>query len=195
MMNELILLAILNMENEEDQIFMADIYVNYYPLMYKNAFKYVINKYDAEDIAQNVFINLIKKVSVLKQLECHALTSYIVFSIKNTSLNFLKSRDNKSGLMFLFGDDDTLDDIQDDMETLEEIVLDNYKNNILLEAVEQLNPKYQFIIESKYFFDMSDKDISTILEITPEYVRKCLERARKALKKILEKEYDFNGIK
>jgi len=195
MMNELILLAILNIENEEDQIFMADIYTDYSPLMYKNAFEYVENNYDAEDIVQSVFINLIKKIPVLKKLERHALIAYIVYSIKNTSINFIKNRNRNSESIFLYEDDEDINDIRDDADTPEEIILEKYRNEIILAAFEQLKPKYQFIIESKYFHKMSDNDIAKILETTPENVRKCLERARKAMKKILEREHDFNELR
>jgi len=192
-MNELIILAILSIENEDDKVFMSNIYINYYGLMYKNALGYVKEKHDAEEIVHDAFIKLIKKISLLKTFKCHTLASYIVFTIKSTSVDYLRSRNRDLKSMFLYGDD-AVNDIHDDTDSLEEIIINKYENEVLHKAVEQLNPKYQFTIENKYFNNMSDSDIAKILDITPDNVRKYLERARKALKKILEKEHNFNGI-
>ena len=191
MVNELIILAVASLDNDQDQIFMADLYVNYINLMYRKALDYVGTEYDAEDITHNVYLNLIKKVSLLKTLERHTLVAYIVYSIKNASLNFIKNRDNNLNAIFLYSNDDTIDDVYDVYETPEEIILEKYENEKLHEALEQLNTKYKFILECKYFQNLSDREIAEILDITPDYVRKYLERARKSLRKILEREREL----
>ena len=194
-MNELIILAMANIDNEEDQIFMTEIYDNYYSLMYKRALEYVRNEYDAEDIAHELYINIMKNISTLKGLECCTLVAYIVYSVKNTSLNFIKSRNKNSEDVFLYGDDDLLKDIRGDTDTPEEIFIYKYDAEALHEAIKRLNPKYALVLECKYFERLSDNDIAKILSIKPDSVREYLTRARKALRKILEKEPEFHEIR
>lgn len=196
MLNELIILAIFNIENEEDQNFISDLHIKHYNLMYKKAFEYVENEYDAEDIVQKAYIELIKQISLLKTFNRHTLISYLVFTIRNTSLNFIKSRnrDNNKRVYEKDDEENIIDSIKD-TETPEQIFLDDYNNETIHDAIDQLNPKYKAIIEYKYFKDMPDKEISTIMDITPDNVRKYLQRARTALKKVLEKEHDYYGIK
>ena len=194
MMNEFIVLAILKLESEEERNFMANLYINYRALMKKKAFGYVDNNYDAEEIVQIAFLKLIEKVARLKTLECCKLTAYIVSTIETTSLDFIRSRKRSSNSMFLFGDDDVIQDIPD-IDTPEKIIAENYDKEIIHKAIKKLNPKYKIIIEGKYFLNMPDKEIAEILNIKPKSVREYLTRARKALQKILETEYDLNGYK
>ena len=195
MVNELIILAVANIDNEQDQIFMTELYDNYYSLMYKKALEYVQNQHDAEDIAHDVYIKLMKKIPTLKGLECCTLVAYIVYSVKNTSLNFIKSRNKNSEAMFLYGDDELLKDIRGDTDTPEEIFIDKYDAEALHEAIKRLNPKYALVLECKYFERLSDNNIAKILSIKPDSVREYLTRARKALKKMLEKEPDFHATR
>ena len=193
MINELIILAIAGIENESDQNFMADVYANYYNLIYKTAFSFVKNEPDAQDIAHDVYINLILKISLLKTFKSSTLTSYIVFTTENTSLNFIKRRNKTSELMFLYGDDESVYYVPD-TETPEKIFFENNGSEILKKAIEQLSTKYRLALYCKYFQDMPDKEIAEVIDIKPSSVREYLVRARNAVHKILEKEYDFNGI-
>jgi len=193
-MNELILLAILNIENEDDKIFMADIYINYQRLMKAKAIEYVENDYDAEDIVQIAFVKLIRKVSLLRALECCKLIAYIVSTIETTAVDFIRVRTRNANSMFLSEDDEIIEDIPAP-DTPETRTIESYEKEIIHKAIKQLNHKHKTIIECKYFQNMSDKEIAKILNIEPQSVREYLTRARKALQKILEMEYDFNGIK
>ena len=161
--------------------------------MKTKAFGYVENNYDAEEIVQIAFLKLIGKVARLKTLECCKLIAYIVSTIETTSLDFIRKRNRHSNSMFLFGDDDIIQEVPD-IETPEKIIAENCDKEIIHKAIKKLNPKYKIIIESKYFQNMPDKEIAEILNIKPKSVREYLTRARKELQKILEEEYDLNGF-
>ena len=196
-MNNFIFWIIFNIESEADQNFIVNLHVEYYGLMYKKAYEYVKNKYDAEDIVQQSYIKLIEQISTLKTLKRHTLAAYIVNTVRNISLNFIKTR-NRDNNKRIYNDDyddkNIIDSIEDE-ETPEKIFLADYDNEEIYNAINELNPKYKEILEYKYFENMSDKEIAQIMNITPDNVRKCLQRARAALKKILEKEYDYHGFK
>jgi len=193
MMGELITLAILNIDDEADQIFMVDLYSNYYNLMYKKALAYVKNPHDAQDIVHDAYEKLIEKISTLRKFNRYTLTSYIVFTIENISLNFIKRRDKQADLVLLYEDGDGMQYVPD-TETPEKIFFEKDGAKRLRKAIDQLKPKYRLALDCKYFQDMSDKEIAEIIGIKPESVREYLSRARNMVHQILTKEYDLSGI-
>ena len=196
MINELIIFAIANIKNDEDQIFMTELHANYYNLMYKKALYYAKNQHDAQDIVQNAYVSLIKQISLLKTFKSCILTSYIVFTIENISLNFIKRRDKQSEKMFLYGDDEDIEYVPDTIMP-EKIFFEKHGSEILRKAIDQLKPKYRLALYFKYFQKMLDKEIAEIIDIKPGSVREYLTRARNMVRKILEteKEFDLNEIK
>jgi len=196
--NAFIILALSGMENEEDKNFIADIYINYGKLMKFMAFKFVDNSYDADDIVQDVCVKLINKIPLLKTFTIQVLLNYVVFAIENSAIDFLRKRKRHLNLHQYFGDDDIVMQIVQeipDFVTTENIVIENYDKEIIHKAVKRLNPKQKFVINCKYFHNMSDNEIAAVLEIKPVTVRGYLTDARKTLQKILTKEYDISGVR
>ena len=96
--------------------------------------------------------------------------------------------------MFSYGDDEDIQHVPD-TETPEKIFFESHGAEMLRKAIDQLSAKYRIALYCKYFQDMPDREIAEIINIKPSSVREYLRRARNAVHKILEKEYDFNGIK
>ena len=76
-------------------------------------------------------------------------------------------------------------------EDLLEKILEEENRRILYQAIRRLEVKKREVIQMQYFGGMSQKEIAAVLHITPENVRVLAYRAKKELKKYLEKE----GIK
>ena len=55
-------------------------------------------------------------------------------------------------------------------------------------AISKLPAKYRDVLQLHVQYEMNDKKIADIADITPAAVRKRLQRARELLKEILEKE-------
>jgi len=195
MINEFIFLLIASIENDEDSEFITEIFEKYSPLMIKKANEYLRNRTDAEDVVQNAFEKLIKKIPVLKTLDCCSLIVYLVSTIRNTSINFIKSHDGTPKSVPFYGDDGEINDFEANVETPEKIFFDKNNREQIHKAVKQLPEKYKIVLECKYLQDMSDADIAAILNIKPDSVREYLTRARKMLSQILAEEADLYGIK
>lgn len=73
-------------------------------------------------------------------------------------------------------------------EDLLEKILEEENRRMLYQAIRRLEIKKREIIQMQYFGGMSQKEIAAVLHITPENVRVLAYRAKKELKKYLEKE-------
>ena len=73
-------------------------------------------------------------------------------------------------------------------EDLFEKILEEENRRMLYQAIRRLEIKKREIIQMQYFGGMSQKEIAAVLHITPENVRVLAYRAKKELKKYLEKE-------
>lgn len=73
-------------------------------------------------------------------------------------------------------------------EDLLEKILEEENRRMLYKAIRRLEIKKRGIIQMQYFGGMSQKEIAAVLHITPENVRVLAYRAKKELKKYLEKE-------
>ena len=73
-------------------------------------------------------------------------------------------------------------------EDLFEQILEEENRRMLYQAIRRLEIKKREIIQMQYFGGMSQKEIAAVLHITPENVRVLAYRAKKELKKYLEKE-------
>ncbi|MCK4311474.1 MAG: sigma-70 family RNA polymerase sigma factor [Candidatus Cloacimonetes bacterium] len=144
----------------------------------KKIFNYLLkilrNREDAEDILQETFIAFYKKMNVIDDLTC---TSYLFRTAHNKALNLikLKKRKDKSNVIY------------ENMEQVEEKLPqpDSGKNNLVKEALQELNPQQALLIELQFYQKMSYKQIAEVLETTVSAIDSKLFRAKKRLKEII----------
>lgn len=78
--NILLPLIIMAIENDDEREFMAELYINYYPIIKKTVFG-IVNDYNmVEDVINDALVKLIGKISTLRGLKCYQLTTYIVYT-------------------------------------------------------------------------------------------------------------------
>ena len=184
-------IIIMSIENDSDKEFMEWLYKKYYPLMRKKAYEIVMDNRVVEDIINDAIIKLIKNIDTLKKLECHRLTSYIVYTIRNISINFITKRDRHNKKIFYGLDDDVSESIED-TKTYKPSEFIIIKENIdeLGEAISRLSKMDQEILFYKYNLEMDNNDIANTFNISKDNVRKRLQRARqRALKELMKEGY------
>ena len=170
-------LIILAIESPEDQEFMTSVYLDYERLMYWEINKYIKNKIDAEDVLQTALVNLIKKIDDLKKKEKHKLSSYILATCRNTSINFLK-RHNRIR-EFELQDYDGVDYC---CNTPEEFIVRQDEYDTLYAAWKTLDDKSRYFLEARYVLEKPVKEIAEDLDIQANCARSYLSRARNKLK-------------
>lgn len=144
----------------------------YSTMVYRIAFSRTKNKYDADDILQDVFMKYIK-YNVDYASEEHR-KAWLIRTTINTSKTLLTSAWFRKTVQI----PDTL------YTTLEE------KSEVYY-AVLKLPAKYRTVIHLFYYEGFSISQISTLLEIKESTIKSHLHRARKLLHTTLKGE-DFN---
>jgi RNA polymerase sigma-70 factor (ECF subfamily) len=158
-------------EFSEDIENMEETIEQYRTMVFRIAFGYVKNVHDADDIAQDVFLKLFKKVHRFESEENRK--AWLIRVTVNTSKTLLTSiwKTRRSNI----------DDIPEGTDF-------NKEKQELFEYVEKLKPKYRTIIYLYYYEDYSIKEIAEILKIRQTTVTTQLARARGQLKEIILEE-------
>ena len=143
-------------------------------------FKYVKNIEVAEDISQDTFVYILlnKKDYDFK----YSLKTYIYTIAKSRALNYIKKHKKE-----IYLDEKYLYELVSDIEIDKSLIREDNKKEIT-KAISKLNTDYQTIIYLKDFEGFQYKEICTILNKTLPQVKITLYRARKALKRIMNKE-------
>ncbi len=152
----------------EYKISAADAFKKHSDMVYRLAVARVKNKYDADDILQEVFLRFIKcKDKVENDEHLKALLIRITINCSKSLLtsSWFKRTEPLS-------------------ETLS--VWDEYSDT--LDAVLRLPQKYRTVIHMHYYMGYSVDEIASILKSKPSTVKSWLHRARQKLKLDLEGE-------
>lgn len=148
-------------------------------------FKYinskVKNKYDAEDILQDVFIKIYKNIDKLN--EQTNLRSWIFKITKNTIIDYYRKKKDISVDINILENDLEKNNNSDNMN--EEI------SRCLEIMILELPNKYQEIIELHDIKGMKHKEISEKLDITISCSKMRMQRAKTKLKETLLECCDF----
>lgn len=137
--------------------------------LYRIAFMFTKNHYDAEDIVQNAFIKLFNQKKNFETDE--HIDRWLTVVCVNESKNVLKSFFRKNTVSF--------------DETNDVYTFDSSKNQDLFRALMSLPKKERAVVHLFYYEDLSIKEIASILKISESSVGTRLHRARKHLKDFL----------
>ncbi len=150
----------------EYKISVAEAFNKYSDMVYRLAIARVKNKYDADDILQDVFLRFIKVKSKINNEE-HAKALLIKITI-NCSKSLLGSSWFKR------------------TEPLSENLSVSDQNYETLDAVLHLPQKYRTVIHLHYYCGYSVDEIAKILSTKPSTVKSRLHRARQKLEPMLK---------
>ena len=152
----------------EYKISAAEAFKKHSDMVYRLAVARVKNKYDADDILQEVFLRFIKHKDKVENDE-HLKALLIRITI-NCSKSLLTSNWFKR------------------TEPLSENLSVSDEASDTLDAVMRLSQKYRTVIHMHYYMGYSVDEIAKILKSKPSTVKSQLHRARKQLKIDLEGE-------
>ncbi|WP_422859160.1 RNA polymerase sigma factor [Flagellimonas sp. S174] len=168
----------------------------YQKLVFNTCLSFVPNAEDAEDIAQEVFIEVYKSVSKFKGNS--KLTTWIYRIAVNKSLEFIRKRNTKKGFGFmqlLSGNSMPMDKTAYFTEFNHPGVQLERKEQqeTLFKAIDQL-PEAQKVVFTLHKIDgLSYKEVSEITQKSISSIESLLFRAKKNLKQILTTYYKKEG--
>ena len=149
----------------EKKISVSQAFNEYSDMVYRLAFARVKNKYDADDVLQDVFIRYMKSKQDIETLE-HAKALLIRITINCTKSVFAGSFRKTV--------------------PLDEFISVDMPCRDTLEAVLQLPIKYRTVVHLHYYCGYGVDEMAKLLSSKPSTVKSQLHRARLMLKDYLE---------
>lgn len=179
------------LDDPKDRKLMEQLYLKHDRLILAMAEKYVDNPDDRKDVMQNVAENLIKHLPTIKGLPDKAVAAYIAYAVRNTAINYYKAKMRRKERFVSLDDEEVLWQVDQEFQdmSVEELVL--FKNQVsqLKDIWQDLPEEDQLLLEGKYIWELSDKELAEDLGCKPGSVRMKLTRARRrALQRLSEKE-------
>jgi len=159
---------------------------------YKNkvintCFGFVHNRTDAEDIAQNVFVEVFESVNRFK--EDSSLSTWIYRIAVNKSLDFIRKSNRKKRWSELtrisFDQNENTDNWYMHNDTPEISLEQKERINILNSAINKLPENQKVAFTMHKYEDLSYKEIADILSTTVSSVESLMHRAKINLQKSL----------
>ncbi len=174
-----------------------DLVSTYQKMVVNICYGIVHNIEDAEDVAQDVFIEVFRSVSGFRGDS--KLSTWIYRIAVNRSINYLRDHKRRSNLKSL---DETVDssksaiselfyesasDPQKEMENIQ-------RSKILYAAIDTLSKNQRIAFTLNKYEGLSYKEISEIMELSISSVESLMHRAKKNLQKRLYSHYKKKSI-
>jgi RNA polymerase sigma factor (sigma-70 family) len=163
-------------------------------LVYNTALGIVQNPLDAEDVAQEVFVELYESIGGFKGQS--KLSTWLYRITVSKSMDHLRRKKRKKRFAFvqsLFGANDEL--VHDPADFVHPgVSLDNKeKATELFKAIDELPAKQKIAFTLNRVEGLNYQEISEIMKMTVSSVESLLHRAKKNLRVKLESFYNENG--
>ena len=133
------------------------------------AFVYLKNRYDAEDVAQEVFLTYYRKAP--KFLNPQLEKAWLMKVTVNKCKSLLRAK------------------YREELPLTEDISYLPPEENAVMEAVLALDEKYRLPVHLHYYEGYSLEEIAKILHVRPGTVGSWLNRGREKLKQALKEDY------
>lgn len=160
---------------------------NHQDVVINTCFGFVHNKEDAEDIAQEVFIEIHQSIAGFRKDA--KLSTWIYRIAVNKSLDHIRKKKRKkrfAKLVFLDSSDDNevfevpgLDDPQKELE-------DSERRRILNYTINQLPKKQKIALTLSKFEKLSNREIASVLDTSVSAVESLIHRAKTNLRNKLQ---------
>lgn len=173
----LIYLCMLTTEEKKSKF--EQIYNNYRYTMFYVAKDILKDDFLAEDAVHDAFINIAKSIDNISDANCMRSKRYVIIIVRNISLNILKKQKN------IINVDNYEERILDDL-SLEECVISKLSFDFIVEKILALPIIYKDVLYLSYVEELGTKEISKIINIPNETVKKRLQRGRKKLAETLD---------
>lgn len=171
-----------------DQAALSQLVLNYSSRIYHLGLRLTGSHQDAEDILQDTFLIMVKKINQFQGKSSFYTWLYRI--AMNVGLRKLKSKSRKYEHISL--DDPDFERVSSEAASEwpdfdYDIVNDPHFRQRLDRLIEQLPEKYRTVFILRDLHGLSTEDTSRILQITPSNTKIRLMRARNFLKENLEK--------
>jgi len=173
---------------EKDQQAFSELMDKYKDPIYFMLLKMVNNNDDAEDLTLEAFGKAFNRLN--QYTPSFAFSTWLFKIATNNCIDFLRKKkknvmsidnrvSNKDGEEYMF-------EIKSDGMTPEQIAMNDQKIQLMRQYVKKLKPRYQTLVEMRYFKEMSYDEISKEMNLPLGTVKAQLFRAREFLYNIMK---------
>ena len=149
-----------------------ELYEEYSQTLYRIAFTYMKNRYDAEDALQETFLRLIR--GRVAFVDAQHEKAWLIRTVTNVCRDMLKAKSRQHL----------------DLDAQTQLAAPEPEANALLAAILALPDKYKTAVYLYYYEGYAVSEIADMLRQSPNTVKTWLFRARKALKESLGGDLD-----
>lgn len=181
----MIVSAIGALENPDDRRFMENLYLDFERLMFSTAQKYNLSLPDQRDVVQDSLEKLIKKVATLRPMKRCTLSCYIVYTIRSTSIDFLRTQKRLASKSVSIDAQDYTE-LEATAPSLEDLIISGERQTLLPKLWPCLPEEDRILLEGKYLWGYTDAELAFQLNCQPNSIRMKLTRARRRALAYLE---------
>lgn len=172
-----------SLRDKKDSDKIALLYETYEQEMYRVAFGVLKDKCKAEDAVSESFVKLIRNRDRIGEVKSASVRFYVVRTVKNTAIDMYRAVQRELKNTAQMPDSDKWDGLS---------VADDFTDDVIStdarELMSALSPKYRSAMEAVFVDGLTVKEAAAVLMISEASLRKRIERARKQLIDLREKE-------
>lgn len=156
---------------------------------------YELRKEDKEDIIQEVMLSIYKSIKTYDASK-GKFTTWVGTILRNTYYKFLDKQRKESKLMSIDSINNENDeeycflDLVSTAASAEDDYIANYKKEIVMDFLNQMNPKYKYAIILKDRDGYSTKEIAAFMQTTESNVNLWRNRGKKQLREFMKNEFE-----
>lgn len=173
--------ASLRAQKDSDKI--ALLYETYEQEMFRVAFGVLKDKCKAEDAVRESFLKLIRNRDRIGEVKSASVRLYVMRTVKNTAIDMYRAVQREMRNTSPMPDSDKFDEI---------CTMDDFTDSVASlgarELLAKLSPKHRRAMETVFIDGLTVKEAAAVLKISEASLRKRIERARKQLANLREKE-------
>ena len=147
---------------------------------YYTVFKTLNDEYETQDVVQEIWIRIARNIGSLKDPEAFKKWSYNI--VHTVLMDYLKSMKVRDKYNTDLGLDDSLELIPNEKQGGEADILQVERKASVLSALETLPKELQLMVHSRYYENLSEKEIAEIYGTSESTVFRKLAAARAQLK-------------
>jgi len=175
--------------NPADENKFTLLYEEYKEKMFYTANKILKDSYSAEDAVQEAFLRVIKNLHKISDVYCPQTKNYLVIIVKNVALSMIEQNKKREIPM---SDNEFLWEEANEFN-LEDECLSKINFEKIVNEIQNLSDIYREVIYLDCVMDMSIAEITEMLSIPKETVKKRLQRGKNILIEKLKKEVIVYG--
>ncbi len=155
------------------------------------AYDLIGNYVDAQDVAQNVFLQAFQNIPYFRDEATFSTWIYKITT--NAAIDFQRGKRRRRSLFIdqpQYEEQQKLsiENIEDPYQSIEKKIENSDLKRLIAKVVEQLSPQQKAAFVLKYFHDKSTEEIAKIINCDPVTVRGHILRATTKLRKKLKDE-------